>query len=85
VRTQYSRLILEILSDSPFVPDVVSGCEHVNFGIKKFIGDLGGDPEACGRVFDIGYAEIGPILLDNGVQFLQNQAAPRLAKDVTDE
>jgi hypothetical protein len=38
------------LSDGPLVPDVIPGREQVNLGIEKFIGDLGGDAKARGRI-----------------------------------
>ena len=64
---------------------MIAGREQIDLGIQEILGDLGRNAESCGRVLDVGNAEINAILLNQTVKLFLHQSSARFAEYVTDE
>ena len=75
----------EVVEQFALVPHVVAGCHDVGAEVEELLGDLGGNAEAAGGVFDIHDGEVDVVGLAQMADVLAHDPASRAAEDVADE
>src|SRR5688572_15216567 len=85
MRAQQPRLFCQVGQNRALVPDMVATCHQVDFGFEEILGDLRGNTETCGGIFNVGDAEIDAMLLDQTMQLVLDKPSPGFCEDVADK
>ena len=84
-RPQDAWLGIEIAEDLALVPNVVAGCEDINAGFEKLVGQRRCDPETSGGILAVGDDEVDSFFLGEVGGALLDDATTWLADDVADK
>ena len=83
--TQQPRLAGHVVVNFFLIEDMIAGGEHVQADAEQFLGDLGSDSEAAGRVLGVGDRQVDFLLRDHFLQVVGYDIASRRRENIANK
>ena len=84
-RSQDSRILVEILHDFLFIPNMIAGGEHIDSPVEKLISNFGRHAKTRSRIFAVQNREIDRELFLQLLEVMVDDGTPGFTDRVADE